>query len=549
MRKALLSLVSGLLLALSFSTHSTGWLAWWSMIPLFYVLFSSPYSKRVFAYWGWLFGMGFYIGVIHWLKELHPLTWLHGVTHEMSLLIVFGGIWGISLVVALWTTLWGALIAFFRPQSTLQKILIPTLLWMAMEWAQQLGDISLPWARLAISQYHNLHLLQILHFTGSTVIGGVIVAFNVAAALFLIDFLKDSTPKPYLSYPTFRAALVCVCASLLLHAYGFWRVNQFQRPETPSQAAKWVSVIQGNIPQGQKWTKDNFWTIINGIWETYEGLTHEALNTLGEAEVKDRLVIWPESALPIPLRLVPDYNRRFQNLSKESKTYLLSGTFDRESFDSAAYNGAVLYAPDAPPPRYYYKRHLVPFGEYFPYRKVIGGIPVLGPLIESLNVLGTDTLAGTEAALMETPYGRLGTLVCFESVYPQVARDSVKSGAQFLAVVTNDGWYRDAIALYQHLGHSVLRAIENQRFVARSGNTGISAFIGPEGRILSQSLPMRETFLTHWMEPADVSDHLTLYTRLGDWPAYLSLLLLFVLAWRRPEQALSEEELPSSSTT
>ena len=112
-----------------------------------------------------------------------------------------------------------------------------------------------------------------------------------------------------------------------------------------------------------------------------------------------------------------------------------------------------------------------------------------------------------------------------------------------MAIITNDGWYRDAIALYQHLGHAVLRALENQRFVVRAGNTGISAFIDQHGRIISQSLPLQATALSYWLRPEDRSTQISLYTRWGDWPLYLGFLA-FILAEIRYRKRL--QNLPAS---
>ncbi|HEY9841618.1 MAG TPA: apolipoprotein N-acyltransferase, partial [Candidatus Obscuribacterales bacterium] len=208
----------------------------------------------------------------------------------------------------------------------------------------------------------------------------------------------------------------------------------------------------------------------------------------------------------------------------------LTGSFDRLEpvSDAPIYNAAVLTEPDGTMKQWYYKRQRVPFGEYFPYRNFLTSIPLLGGIIDHLNPMHSDTAPGRDAALFNTRYGKLGTLICFESVYPQVARESVQAGANLLVIVTNDGWYKDAIALYQHLGHAVLRALENDRFVIRAGNTGISAFIDSHGRILAQSKPLDRVALS-WRLPQDqLKQNLTLFTRFGDWPIWLSLLLILL---------------------
>lgn len=529
-RHSVLSLSSGLLLALAFSTHSTGWLVWVALMPWFYVLFSQPLHWRRGAWYGWIFGMGFYIGTIHWLKELHPLTWLQGVTEGSSLMIVYGGILGISLVVSLWTVLLGGLLGLLKP-SGFRQVIYPAILWMGMEHAQALGEISLPWARLALSQYQNLWLLQIIPYTGQLLIAGLIVAFNAALTWFVIDFVPDKKPKAYWYYPGFRALLIVLSLVGLNLAYGASRLQNAPSESDIFEGDVSVGLIQGNIPQGQKWsTADEYWQNMQQIYQTYADLSSEALKL--RAERPYSLLIWPESALPTTLRQATFFHEPLEQLSRSNQSYLLTGIFDRPDAHNV-YNAAILFEPDGRWEQWYYKRHLVPFGEFFPYRETLGALPVLGALIEQLNPLNSDTTAGTAPALLQTPFAQIGTLICFESVYPQVARESVRAGANLLVIITNDGWYRDAIALYQHLGHAVLRALENGRPVLRAGNTGISAVIDTQGRILQQTLPMEADFLSWQLNSGDLNTQQTLYTRWGEWPLGLALLLLLGLELRK----------------
>lgn len=552
-RRVVLCLVSGLLLALAFSTHATAWLVWVAMVPFFFVLFQHPPQVRAYARYSWLFGMGFYIGVIHWLKELHPLTWMQGITEPISYTIVYTGIFGISLVVSLWLLLYGVLLGLLKPTGY-RQIVYPALLWMLMEFVQAYGTLSLPWARLAISQYKNLWLLQIVPHTGQLVISGLIVACNAAIARFVLDFAPDARPKAYWHYAGFRALLVVlglVGANLMYGAQRLQAAKSLDNEPNPLS----VGLIQGSIPQGQKWTTANeFWKNVQEIDEIYEKLSRQAI----AVSPNDRLdlLVWPESAVPISLRAVPeyraqfgqavlDYQARFGQLARESKGFFLSGTFDQQLVNQPQpklldYNAAVLINPQGQMQSWYYKRQLVPFGEFFPYRYLLEGIPFLGSTIAGLNPMKKDVAPGQTPGLFETDFGKLGTLICFESVYPQVARSSVQAGANLLVVITNDGWYRDAIALYQHLGHAVLRALENGRYLVRAGNTGISAFVDPYGRIELQSLPMDRTYLTHPVPRSVLQAPLTLYTRFGDWPLWLALLALLGLEITKKRQGLSE---------
>ena len=529
-RQLILCLSSGLLLALAFSTHATGWLVWFALVPWFYVLYRRPLSLRQTLLYSWFFGMGFSIGTLHWLKELHPLTWLPGVTESSSLMIVYGGIWGISLVVSLWSVLLGAILHFLKPTGYL-RILYPALLWMFIEQGQALGDISLPWARLAMSQYQNLWLLQIIPHTGQLVISGLIVAFNAAILCFLLDFVPDPKPKPYWHYQGFRALMfVATLISANLY-YGHYVLSSQPEVEIVGKEDYFLAVVQGNIPQGQKWsTADEYWKNINEIEAIYEDLSRQVLKR--KERKQPGLLIWPESALPVVLRKIPMYQEHFKDLARRGNIHFLSGIFDQPEQDQI-YNGAVLVEPNGKMDQWYYKRQLVPFGEYFPYRKTLDSIPLVGALVNKINPMHSDTEKGKSPALFQTALGKIGTLICFESVYPKVARESALAGADVLVIITNDGWYRDAIALYQHLGHAVLRALENNRYVLRAGNTGISAFIDNHGRIIQQSLPMEAIALSQELPKEAFDNPQSLYTHYGDWPLWFLFILMLGIELRR----------------
>lgn len=535
LRQSLLCIASGLLSALAFSTHSTDWVVWVSFVPWLYVIFRHQDTHpeagrwalaRRSGFYSWLFGASFYIGIIHWLKELHPLTWLPGVDNSTSLLIVYGGIFGISLFVSLWSLLYGLVLGALKPQGVL-RVLYPAILWMFMESVQAMGQMSLPWARLAMSQYKNLWLLQIVPHTGQLVIGALILAFNASLARFILAFGPDPEPKPYWRYPGFRSGLSTLGLIGILLLYGYNRLHA--HPVTEAEDAIEVTVVQGNIPQGQKWsTNEEYWKNIADIFGIYSKETQLALQQSPQDKLD--LVIWPESALPIVLRHIGMYDQAFGQLAQRANGYFISGAFDQEiRGESPIYNAAALYTPSGQLQSWYYKRQLVPFGEFFPYRNTLESIPAVGTLVKKLNPMNSDTAAGTSPALFETAFGKVGTQICFESVYPEVSRSSVKAGADLLVVITNDGWYRDAIALYQHLGHAVLRSLENQRYLARAGNTGISAFIDPYGRILKQSLPLEQTSLSQGISRAALQNQpMTLYTRWGDWPLIPGFLLILL---------------------
>jgi apolipoprotein N-acyltransferase len=183
---------------------------------------------------------------------------------------------------------------------------------------------------------------------------------------------------------------------------------------------------------------------------------------------------------------------------------------------------------------------LVPFGEFVPFRDKL-------PMLQNYGVRAEDVLAAKKHVLLNTCIGRTGTNICFESLFPEIARGETLHGAELLCVVTNDAWFQRTQAAHQHLMMAQLRAVENRRYLARAAGTGISALIDPYGRIKKQiGLFTPSTIM------ANVQPHteLTIYTRFGQWFAYLCVLMLIVclpLLLRGSCEALADETRPQET--
>jgi apolipoprotein N-acyltransferase len=209
----------------------------------------------------------------------------------------------------------------------------------------------------------------------------------------------------------------------------------------------------------------------------------------------------------------------------EVQAPLLVGSPDRTSGASPRYyNSAFLISPAGEIVQKYDKIHLVPFGEYVP----------LSSLLFFVHKMATgigDFSAGEAFTVFEIPGGRFGVLICFETIFPDQVRRYVLGGAGFLVNITNDAWFGDSAAPYQHLSMAALRAVENGVYLVRAANTGISAIVAPSGQILAQSDLFVEAALTATMAPQLGG---TFYTRRGDLFAWGSILIsLFLLAPRR----------------
>jgi apolipoprotein N-acyltransferase len=187
-----------------------------------------------------------------------------------------------------------------------------------------------------------------------------------------------------------------------------------------------------------------------------------------------------------------------------------------------AYNAAGLFAPGDAHVTAYAKRHLVPFGERMPFQWLI---PALG----KLELGQAEWTPGREAVLFPSAAGPFSTLICFEAIFPGLARSDVRKGARWLVNITNDEWFGNGAALQQHAAMAVFRAVEHHVPLARCANTGLTILVDSNGRV-TQSVPV--------FAPAVLTGALsapgpeTLYTRVGDWPGWLCAAGLALLALR-----------------
>jgi apolipoprotein N-acyltransferase len=246
--------------------------------------------------------------------------------------------------------------------------------------------------------------------------------------------------------------------------------------------------VQGNIEQDQKWSPAMRLETV----DRYIRLSKEAI---AREDGPPALLVWPETALPFLIDDNPYLRKLEQSLIRKEKIWLLAGAPYYKEVDVKdpqptkeflAYNSAYLFAPDGSVAGRYDKQHLVPFGEYVPLSDYVS-LP--GPLVENIG----NFSSGKPGRPLSCQGAAIGVLICFESIFPELARDWTASGANLLVNITNDAWFGRSSAPWQHLSMAVLRAAENRRSLARSANTGVSALIDPLGRIIGAS-PLFQPF-------------------------------------------------------
>lgn len=212
--------------------------------------------------------------------------------------------------------------------------------------------------------------------------------------------------------------------------------------------------------------------------------------------------------------------RNIEETSKTANATILVGAFNEENGEELENSVFCVDPSNGFSDLIYSKRRLVPFGEFVPWRKFI--MTVVPPLNE-LTIIGDDLTPGEGAQLIDTEYGKVGAIICFDSIYESLARQSVSEGANILCVSTNDSWFSDSSAVYEHNSHSVLRAVENERYVVRAANTGISSIISPTGEVITSLEPLVRGYVS-----ADVTmiEEKSLYTVIGDVIVWISLAVV-----------------------
>ncbi len=429
-------------------------LSWVSFAPLFYVSIKKPPAKIIGMLGrGLLFGFIYHCCIYFWFATFYPLDFAE-FNRPSAVAVVCLGWFGISLVHGL---LWciPTLLSGLVQKKIKSPLILLAVLILGIMSAQKLTEISelaFPWVRVSLGQYRATALIQSASVFGIDGVDMIILAVNALLALMLIYPVKKRR----------FAAAAAVTIFIANLGFGLIRLNT----DTHSDDSLNILTVQGSIDKSDKWGKNGDDICL----KAYQELTRENITD------QTKLVIWPESAVPGEYKSDKKL-KPYKKLSKEIGTPLLAGILKNE--DGIKTNNALLINGDqiSDP---YLKRVLVPFGEYMPYSEVLSKI---FPFLNDLNVLGDDYTAGTDSALIDFEGKKIGNVICFESIYPHLARESTADGAELLIEITNDSWLGDSPAMKQHLAHSVFRCVENSRWLVRSANSGISATVDSRGRI------------------------------------------------------------------
>lgn len=501
---------SGALTSLTLVFTGIGLIEWITLIPLMMFLFddeeTADIRKRGIYGYGFFFFMCYYVVTYHWFFNLYPLDFIDGMTPLAAMSVCLLGCFGLSAL----QSLFGATMILLskllmktrllREKRLLRPLAIAAM-WAVYEWTQTFGWWGVPWARLPVGQTGFVVGLQTASLLGPYFITFLLVLVNALAAVAIMERKNIKLS---------RAVALSACAVLVLQ-YGVGAALYFA--DVDGEESVRVAVVQGNLDSNEKWDFNSTQKTL----DTYEKYTLEA------AEAGAELVVWPESAFPYTVVESNGYGEFCSDLARRAGVTILVGAF-YPSDQAGEYNALICVRPDGEfHETVYAKRRLVPFGEFVPIRKLFSTL--LPPLAE-LVMLDEDLVAGSDANIISIPEADIGGLVCFDSIYEGLARESVLSGAEILCLGTNDAWFSRSAARYIHNSQAQLRAIESGRYIARAANTGVSMMISSKGDIMGELEPLTEGVI---VEDIPLNDHLTLYSIVGNTFIYILLAALAAL--------------------
>jgi apolipoprotein N-acyltransferase len=491
-----LALLSGALLALSFPKFGHPAFAWIALAPLMLaVTYRRQTWRRAFCL-GLATGALYFAGTLYWLVE--TMTTFGGLstplaTFAAALLIAY-----LSLFPAAFAVVQARLASAFGVVA----LLAAPATWTATEMGRTYVLDGFPWELLGYSQATVLPIAQLASAVGVYGLSAFVTLVSAAAAFAAVD-------------RSARRWRVVALVGALVVAVGFWGAVRVRRGAlAASGPAIRVAVLQGNIPVDQKWDP----TLRDAIMDRYIGMTREAIGRGAQ------FILWPESATPVPYEADVPHGEAIRRLAREARVTLLIGSdqvepvrpVPQEKPEVRSYNAAYVIKPDGSTAAIYRKIHLVPFGEYVPFGRVLSFV---GPIVSAVGDLSAFT-PGTKAVLLPVAGHTASTAICYEVIYSSLIRQFVTDGSELLTTITNDAWYGWSSAAYQHWQQASLRAIEEGRYLARAANTGISGFVDPYGRVLQSSNMFQSAVMIQ--DVRFVTDR-TIYSRIGDSLGWLSV--------------------------
>jgi apolipoprotein N-acyltransferase len=509
------SALSGFFLVACFPKLSLHPLVWIASLPLLLVLAGESRPWRAFA-WAYLSGAIFLGGSCYWFVQV---TRQYG---GLSLSLAVAALLAFVVVSSVFFGAFGLVVGGVARRSRALALLLSPFLWVAMEMARTYLITGFPWNLLGYGVPF-AGLRQIACVTG---VYGLSFLAAATSALGGWAFLHWRTRWPLLALGGWAALLVM----------GNWAFA----PPAPTKGSNLALLVQPNVPLDEAsatawapWlnpTKLNQLVAVSldalSIQERREDI---AFNEKGQQHiVAPPLIIWAENSAPFYFTRDRVFRNAVETMARQGRAYVVVNTVvPLGSGPSEITNSAVVVDPEGREILQYDKMHLVPFGEYVP----AWAFP------DKIGKITTEVgnfVPGTSYRVAPTPEGTIGIFICYEDIFPQLVRRIALAGAQVLVNISNDAWYGDSAAAFQHVEMARLRAIENRLYLLRATNDGITALIDPYGRVEKQIARHQMTVLPAYFSYCRGR---TFYTAHGDVFAWLCTALagaiIVVAIWHR----------------
>ena len=502
---------SGVLLSLSFPNAGLMPLVFVALVPLFVWMQREPAgpaassalapAARGSGWVPWITGIVFNAILFGWLVRLPS----RAMTHPW---IIFPALLALALYLGFYVALFGWITRFIRRRVGWSPLAVAPAVWAATEWLKSFGPLGCPWGNVGYALAEHPAWIQGAALVGAPGLSVWIVCVNAL-------FAGAYTTRRWAA----RAAFAVLAVGLVVVpvVWGNARIRDYRPGETVH-----VALVQPNIGSDEKWDAAHQERSIRTLFR----ITSEAM----AREPKPDLVVWPETALPFYVRLETQKLARVFELAKELNVPILIGYPDATLSTSGAvttHNAAGLFLPTGTIVAQYEKIHLVPFGERIPFQGIL-------PFLGKIDLGQAEWTPGTKPIIFPFRNAPFGVLICFESIFPGLARDYGIDGARWLVNITNDEWFGPTAAPRQHADMAILRCVEQELGMGRCANTGISMIIDPVGRVTRRSPLFEEALVA-----GDVvlGGKPTLFRLWGDWLTGLCLglvIALTLLGWYRP---------------
>lgn len=476
----------GALLTTTFAPFGLALLMPLILLPLFYVVLTvSPRDAAAHCFW---FGMGLFLSGTYWIYI--SVTTVGGAPAFISLFLMIG----LVLIMSLWLAIAGWLTNLLSHGEPIRLLLVAPSVWVIVEWLRGWVFTGFPWMSLGYG-----HVGQ--------PIGGFAPVLGVYGVSFMVVFSSAAILVALMSERRLR---VIAAAAVVLPWIVGGMLDAVDWTEPDGSPIK-TTILQAGIQQEQKWLPEQLLPTM----AYYRNATLRAADS--------ELVVWPEVAIPTRMwqrDALTNFLNVMRNDTLRRGQSVAFGVFEfkEDRGERQAFNSIALLERDRPL-QYYHKRHLVPFGEYFPVPDFVMG------WMEGLELgLGNISAGAPEQALLTTGSGlRFASVICYEDAYGAEQLYAFPE-ARLIINVSNDGWFGDSIAPHQHLQIARMRSLETGRQTVRSTNNGISAFIDEKGRIQQRGPQFQQSRMTRSVQPFSGA---TPYVRSGNWPIVgLSFILL-----------------------